>query len=64
MKLYAHPLLVGGEMTPRQEKLVKAAEKRMQAVLLELQEEARLNVETVEVDTRNFANLSVEITVK
>lgn len=42
--------------------LVEAAELAIQKILLDLWNEHGISVENVEVDTRNFANMAVEIT--
>lgn len=38
-----------------------SAEKRIQRILLDLEEEAGKRIDQVNVDTRNYANCSVEI---
>lgn len=40
------------------------AEKRIRAILLELEESAEREVEQVNVDTRNYASLAVQILFK
>lgn len=43
------------------EQALKRAEDKIQKVLLDLQNETGERVDLVRVDTRNFANLSVEV---
>lgn len=43
------------------ERLTKEAEKRIQRILLDLEEAAGWRIDQVRVDTRNFANCAVEI---
>lgn len=44
--------------------ILKTAERRIQNLLIELEEDLQCKIESVEVDTRNFANLAVEIFLK
>lgn len=44
-----------------QDEALDAAERQIQHILLNLEDEHGLKIENVEVDTRNFANLRVEI---
>lgn len=48
-------------MTDAVHPAIVAAEKKIQAVLLDLVNEHGLQIETVDVDTRNFANFRTEI---
>lgn len=41
--------------------MLKQAEERIQKILLDLEEEAGREIDAVQVDTRQFANLKVEI---
>lgn len=43
---------------------ITTAETAIQKILLDLQERQGIKIENVSVDTRNFANLSVEIFVQ
>jgi hypothetical protein len=45
-------------------RLVEDAEKRIQRILLELEEDVGRAVDEVEVDTRNYAQLRTEITLR
>lgn len=40
---------------------LRKAEKAVQKILFDLEQETRMSVENVEVDTRNFAQLRTEI---
>ena len=42
---------------------LKLAEQRIQRILIELEEDTGRRIDRVEVDTRNFAQLRVEITL-
>jgi hypothetical protein len=46
------------------EPAVKHAEQRIQRILIELDEELGKRIDHVEVDTRNFAQLRTEITLR
>jgi hypothetical protein len=46
------------------EPAVKHAEQRIQRILIDLEEETGKRVDHVEVDTRNFAQLRTEITLR
>jgi hypothetical protein len=46
------------------EPAVKHAEQRIQRILIELEEELGKRIDHVEVDTRNFAQLRTEITLR
>lgn len=48
-------------MPQTEEQIIKEAEKRIQRALLDLEEEVGKNIDQVNVDTRNYANCSVEI---
>lgn len=48
-------------MTDKQIERIKAAAERVQNILLDLQEDVGGLIDQVRVDTRNFANCSVEI---
>ena len=46
------------------EPVVRHAEQRIQRILIDLEEELGKSVDHVEVDTRNFAQLRTEITLR
>lgn len=50
------------DVADQHEALLEAAEKKIQKILLDLVNEHGLNVVHVEVDTRRYANLAVQIT--
>lgn len=43
---------------------ISEAERRIQTILIDLSNELELDIDDVMVDTRNFANLSVEILIR
>ena len=43
---------------------LKKAEKAIQKILIDLANDARKDIDFVRIDTRNFANLAVEIFLK
>lgn len=47
--------------TEKHKAAVERAEKRVREILYELEEETGASIESVEVDTRNFAQLSTDI---
>lgn len=51
-------------MASREEAVVKGAERRIQRILIELEEDLQRAVEDVQIDTRNFAGLRTEIFLK
>lgn len=48
-------------MATREEAVVKDAERRIQRILIELEEKLQREVEDVQIDARNFAGLRTEI---
>lgn len=50
------------DIADQHEALLETAEKKIQKILLDLVNEHGLKVVHVEVDTRNYANLAVQIT--
>lgn len=45
----------------RQADAIKEAEKKIRKILIDLEDDAEIKIEDVRVDTRNFANMAVEI---
>lgn len=54
-------LIYDHDLTPFQRGAVKSAEEKIRRALYELEEETHLYVDSVSVDTRNFARLGTEI---
>lgn len=50
-------------MTDAQEQAVEKAEKAIQKILIDLENDNNVEIESVDVDTRNFSNLRTEIFV-
>ena len=48
-------------MTPELAAAVRDAERRIQRILIELEDETAKRIDLVEVDTRNFGQLKTEI---
>lgn len=51
-------------LTTEQDAAVSKAEIRIRKILLDLEEEAEVNIEGVNVDTRTFADLMVSISTR
>lgn len=47
--------------SPHDEAALKRAEKRIQRIMIDLEEEVGKRIDHVEVDTRNFANFATDI---
>jgi hypothetical protein len=50
-------------LTTEQDAAVSKAEARIQKILIDLANDLELDIDHVRVDTRNFANLAVEILI-
>ena len=54
-------LIYDYDLTPDQRGAVRSAEEKIRKALCELEEETRLYIDLVSIDTRNFAQLGTEI---